>query len=471
MNIEEIKKLAEAGADETQSVEFKKSTAQLTEAFQSLCGFLNTDGGTVIIGVGSDGTIHGQEIGDSTKQQIASKRKNLEPSDPVQIQYVPLPDSERSLIVLSAEPDQSDVPYSYDGRPYERVENTTRVMERNKYDRQILKGMREKERWENGPAEGYTIDDLDKEEILKTVRVGIESGRLPETTGRDPETILQKLDLMKNGELRNSAMVLFGNDLQSDYPQCLLRLARFPGTEKDEFLDNRQIRGHAFKILHEALEFVRLHTPISGKVNLPEDTADVTVDDLARDDRPAYPVKALREAVINAICHRDYSHEGGSISVGIYSNRLEISSMGTLPGGISLDELKEPHESVLRNPDIANVFYRRGMIEQWGTGFEQIMNTCEKAGNPEPEFIERSGFFTVRFFPSDIESEQKSLSDRQKEILEIALAQDRITISECAENFDVSERTIRRDLKDLLELNLIEKKGSGPSTHYVKREK
>jgi len=268
----------------------------------------------------------------------------------------------------------------------------------------------------------------------------------------------------------NPAMVLFGKHLQSDFPQCLLMLARFPGTEKDEFLDNRQVRGHAFKILHEALEFVRLHTPISGKVSIPEGTRDVTVDDLARNDRPAYPVKALREAVINAICHRDYSHEGGSISVGIYSNRLEISSMGTLPGGISLDELKEPHESVLRNPDIANVFYRRGMIEQWGTGIEQIMNTCEEAGNPEPEFAERSGFFTLRFFPSKSEGKQSSLSDRQKQIMELASSRKRITISELDDEFGVSDRTIRRDIRKLLDQNLLEKRGSGPSTHYVQRE-
>jgi ATP-dependent DNA helicase RecG len=121
---------------------------------------------------------------------------------------------------------------------------------------------------------------------------------------------------------------------------------------------------------------------------------------LERQDVPLYPPLALREALVNAICHRDYTIAGGAIFVAIYDDRLEVTSLGLLPPGITVAELKQNHASRLRNPLIAGVFYRRGLIEQWGRGTQKIVSWCVAAGQPEPEFEEQAGAVVVRFRPS-----------------------------------------------------------------------
>ena len=145
--------------------------------------------------------------------------------------------------------------------------------------------------------------------------------------------------------------------MEAEFPQCLLRVARFRGTDKTEFLDNRQFFGNAFDLLTKAERFLRENLPVAGRV---QPSLFERVDD------PLYPPVALREALANAVCHRDYSLGGGAIAVGIYDDRLEISSSGTLHFGLTPAALFQPHESLPWNPLIARVFFagassRRGV--------------------------------------------------------------------------------------------------------------
>ena len=114
---------------------------------------------------------------------------------------------------------------------------------------------------------------------------------------------------------------------------------------------------------------------------------------------PRFPTAALREALVNAICHRDYSIPGGAVNVAIYDDRTEIWSDGILPFGLKTEDLKREHTSHPRNPYITDVFYRRGLIEQWGRGTQKIVELCVKAGHPEPEFGQQAGSVFVRFRP------------------------------------------------------------------------
>ena len=118
-----------------------------------------------------------------------------------------------------------------------------------------------------------------------------------------------------------------------------------------------------------------------------------------RVDDPLYPPVALREALANAFCHRDYSIGGGSISLGVYDDRLEITSTGTLHFGLTPEALYLPHESLPWNPLIARVFYRRGVIEAWGRGTIKMEELTVRAGLPRPEIFEAGGCVTVRFSP------------------------------------------------------------------------
>lgn len=250
-----------------------------------------------------------------TQQDIAAVLRRFEPPVPIEIDYVSLPDSERNLIVFKAKFEQSVYPFSFDGRPYQRLGSTTSIMPQERYQQLLIARMHDRHRWENMVAVDVNISDLDLEEILRTVRIGISTDRLPESTGSDPGDILDRLGLRIYGELINAAVILFGTNFLPYYPQCQLRMARFRGIDKTEFLDNRQIYGHGFKLLDEAMLFLQRHLPVAGRIQ---------AGLFERIDEPLFPVAALREALVNAICHRDYSLPGGGISLAIYDDRLEI---------------------------------------------------------------------------------------------------------------------------------------------------
>lgn len=141
-----------------------------------------------------------------------------------------------------------------------------------------------------------------------------------------------------------------------------------------------------------------------------------------RADDPLYPSIALREALANAFCHRDYSIGGGSVAVGVYDDRLEISSSGTLHFELTPQKLFEPHESLPWNPLIARLFHRRGIIESWGRGTIKMVELAEKAGLPRPEIEETGGCVIVRFRPSRYVAPQqvkRDLTQRQQAILQL----------------------------------------------------
>jgi ATP-dependent DNA helicase RecG len=246
------------------------------------------------------------------------------------------------------------------------------------------------QRWETQAAEGYSPADLDLGEIDRTVRAALDRRRL-ERSPSDPMDALDKLHLRVDGRLLRAAVVLFGCKLMPDYPQCSVSLACFMGATTAEFLDQRQSHGHAFQLLDEAFRFIIERIPVASRI---------VPGNLIREDIPLYPSSALREALVNALCHRDYTIRDRAVSVAIYDDRVEIASPGLLPSSITLADLKRSHSSVPCNPLIADVFYRRGLIEGWARGTQQIVDWCLAAGQPEPKFEEREGDFIVRLFPS-----------------------------------------------------------------------
>jgi len=280
---------------------------------------------------------------------------------------------------------------------------------------------------------------------------------LPESTGSDIGDILEQLGLIPNSRPNQAAVVLFGTRFIPDYPQCQLRLARFRGVSKSEFLDQRQIEGHAFLLLEEAMLFLRRHLPVAGRI----------VPGLfEREDEPLFPLEALREALVNAFCHRDYTIAGGAVSLAIYDDRLEIWSDGTLPFNLKPEDLKRDHTSRPRNPIVAQVFYLRGMIERWGRGTQKIVELCVKAGHPEPEFGEQAGSVWVRFLPSGYIAPHRvahDLTGRQREILHVLSGKPSLPLREIRTriNNPPSDRRLREELLHLKKLGLLSSSGHG----------
>jgi len=320
-------------------------------------------------------------------------------------------------------------------------------------------------RWENQPAQGVRVEDLDLGELRVTIDEAVRRQRLEDPGTRDPGQLLLGLGLVRDGQLLNAAVVLFGKPdrFLPNYPQCLLRMARFRGRDKSEFLDNRQEFGHAFDLLVRAQRFLRDHLPVAGRI----------VPHLfERQDDPLYPPEALREAVANAICHRDYGAGGGSIGIAIYDDRLEISSTGILPFGLTLDDLRRPHASRPWNPLIAQTFHRRGIIETWGRGTLKMIELTERAGLPAPEFEVSSGEVIVRFFPTRYVPPQRvghDLTSLQRDLLHILAQRGPARLGEirAAVGQDVPERTIQDNLQLLRRLDLVDTSGHAKTARWT----
>ena len=370
---------------EGNSLEFKESTGQLDRSMETLCAFLNGEGGTILYGVRDDGRIIGQTVSDSTKRSIAEALNRIEPFVDLEISYIAIPDTEKYVIAIFVEEQRFMRPFTYKGRAYLRIESTTTIMSQERYNH-LLMERGGKYGWEAMINPDLKIADLDENAIIGAVREGIRNGRLPETTIREEiPVILKKFRLLNDGKLNNAAAVLFGKELY-DYPQCLLRMARFKGTTKEEFIDNQRAEGNIYELLDAAMTFFFKHLSLSGKIN-----------GLYREEELSIPYKALRESCINSFCHRSYHHPGSSVSIAIYDDRVEIRNTGTFPADLPIERLMEEHDSKPQNPIIANVLYKSKILESWGRGINTMVGECKRVGLPAPEINTDGNFVWVVF--------------------------------------------------------------------------
>lgn len=464
MDIKQIESLIKKG--ESSTVEFKTSTAQLRAAFETICAFLNGAGGFVIIGINNSCEIVGQEVTDKTRREIGIEITKLvpNPNNFIEIDYI-LVKENKSIIVITVHRGNS-VPYEYEGRAFQRNQSTTVRMP---YDRREELHMTKDQ--SNASWEKIFVDEisdvkmLDHDEIKRTIRQGIEASRIPETAINDNiEQALHRLNLYKDNKFINATLVLFSKEPLPEYSQCLIQLARFRGLNKNsDFIDNQQVYGNAFKILTAANNFIMQHLPVTGIFREYQ---------LTREDKPFLPVLAIREALINAICHRDYRK--GSIMLSIFDDRMEIWNYGGLPPQLKVSDLKRVHHSLRRNELISDVFYKRGFIEKWGIGTNKMVQLCREHNIPEPKFEEDSGGLLVKFKFKEAISRQFSkdfieqLNPRQEEILKILKANKSLNANDIFSKlkFSSSLRTVKADLSLLKKRGLIEQQGKGRNTFW-----
>ena len=448
---------------ESETLELKRTTGERREAARTICAMLNHRGGRVIFGVEPDGRIIGQMVSDRTVEEVAQELSEIEPPVFPSIERVAFAEG-LQLLVVTAQPG-SGQPYSYRGQAYRRVGNTSRQLSREEYNRILLERLHGDQRWENQAATGWSVADLDVAEITKTLEESIRRGRADDPGTRDPAEMLRGFGLMKDGQLLRAAAVLFGRAerIEAELPQGLLRVARFRGKDKTEFLDNRQFHGNAFDLLLKAERFLRENLPVAGRIQ---------PNVFERVDDPLYPPVALREALANAFCHRDYSNGGGSISLGVYDDRLEITSTGTLHFGLTPEALYLPHESLPWNPLIARVFYRRGVIEAWGRGTIKMEELTVRAGLPSPEIFEMGGCVTVRFSPTRYVPPLRvaqNVTERQQRVLAVlSTSAEGLALRQICDALagSISDRQVRVELAALRVLGLASSSGHGAGARW-----
>lgn len=474
MTIEEIRILV--SNDEHRTLELKKSTSELKEGMQSLCAFLNCDGGYLIFGVAPKSLkLVGQMVSDSTRQAIANEIRKLEPYVDMCVQYVNLPnDDVNQLIVIQADKSKyTNAPYVYEGRPYYKLESTTMRMPQSLYEEMLRKRDAHKFSWDNQIAIGYAENGLDEARIRSVVKIGVRNGRLNAMAEEDDlHSLLAKLKLLKDDKVKNAAVALFAKDID-DYPQLELKMACFKGTTKDIFIDNKIANGNIFDLLEEGVAFCFRNLQLNGKV-----------EGLLRQEELEIPMEALRESLINALCHRQYERTDGSISLAIYDDRLEIINPGLFPPEISVDTIKQPHESYPHNKLIAQVLYQTSFLEKWGTGAQRILSVCRVKGLPEPRWKVENGTVSIIFFRNTKsqsgsqsvgdnvgdnvgDANPMQLTERQRNILGIIKKNPAISGREMSEMLSVAQRTIERDLKKLNDAGLIHHEGEDNSGFWV----
>jgi ATP-dependent DNA helicase RecG len=300
-----------------------------------------------------------------------------------------------------------------------------------------------------------------------TLEESIRRGRVDDPGTREPLEILRGLGLLVDGDrVSRAAVVLFcADDVPlPDFPQLLLKVARFRGRTRDEFLDNRQFHGNAFALMRRAEHFLIDSLPVASRI---------VPGRMEREDTPLLPVEALREALANAFVHRDYSIGGGSVGVALYDDRLEVISIGELHFGLTPEALFREHESKPWNPMIARTFYRRGIIETWGRGTLKIARLMREQGLVPPTVAVCEGAVVVTFaVPAKVTGETtgkatgKPTARTPAAVLQMLAEDPSLTVPQLAALLKGSELTIHRAIRSLRESGRLQRIGPDKGGHW-----
>ena len=366
---------------ESETIELKKSTTQLKEGIISIAAILNKhEVGKVYFGVKDDGTIIGMDINEKTIRDVSQTiADNIEPK--IYPTIIKLEEEGKEIIEIVFE--GRERPYFAYGRAYMRVGDEDRQLSARELEQLILKKNADKLRWESQPSI-YGLDEVDEHLVVEFVRKANEAGRIDFKYKNVKET-LTKLGLLEKGKLLRAAQVLF-----SDKNPIRVQAAVFAGIDKLTFLDIRQFEGNLFELLEKSEKY------LIEKMNW-----RVKFGKLEREEIPEVPIKAIREALINSLCHRDYSAPEGN-QIAVFKNRIEIYNPGKFPEGLTPEDfINDQAASVLTNPLIAEALFRTKDIERWASGLRRINDEC-KANDVQVEFIIKKTGFAVVFYRKEM---------------------------------------------------------------------
>ena len=365
---------------ETETLEFKKTTGELKEGVVSIAAILNKhQKGELYFGIKPDGTPIGQQISEKTLRDISQEIANhIEPRIYPEIAVVHIDD--KDCIHVSFE--GHNTPYFAYNVARIRVADEDKVMSQQELTDYIMEQQSNEGVWERKVSECLT-SSVDENSLKEYIHRGQEFGRISFDYS-DRDTVLGKLSLTAGSYLLNAGMVLFGETPYND-----LQMAVFAGTERLTFLDIQREHGTIFELVDRAEKYIFKN--IRWRVEF---------GSLQRKEIPEIPVDAVREALINSFCHKEYG-TGQNNEVSIYKDRVEIYNPGTFPAGYEPEDFISGRERpIRRNPLIAQTLYYSKNVESFGTGLKRIADACDAAGCKYKFEVLKSGFVVV-FYRSD----------------------------------------------------------------------
>ncbi|MEW5718008.1 MAG: ATP-binding protein [Chloroflexota bacterium] len=461
MNSDEILDLYRQGQNET--LAFEVESVSLNHLAETLAAFANTDGGIVLFGVdASSGAVRGIRDADAAIDKALAAGLRCEPplilSRPASATL-----DDKEILVIQVSP---GLPHAYGLRGKYLARSGKKTIALG--PRQLRQLLRERgeANFEALPAPGATLDDLDDALVQKYA--GLFLGDAPHKKDAVIDLLARRGCLTKDGSAwrpTTSGYLLLGREPQRAFPSAEILLARYSGRQMEDEFMREVVRGPLPEQIRRAEAWLTANMRKGSRI-----------DAFQRADRAEYPLPAVREAIVNAVAHRDYAIRGDEIRVLMFSDRIEVYSPGRLPGHVTVENIVD--ERFSRNEVIAQVLADLGFIERLGYGIDRMIRQMREWGLPAPRFAETTNGFKVTLRgPGEklvTEETERSkwrkldLNDRQLAALEFIAKHQRVTNRDFRDLFpDVSEETIRRDLADLVEKDALIKMGDKKGTYYI----
>lgn len=435
---------------EDQNIEFKESWRD--EYLKWICGFANANGGIIVIGKDDDGKITGLKDARKLMEDIPNKVKDVL-GIVVDVDLHKSKDGDYIEILIEPYP----YPVNYKGQYHYRSGSTKQELKGAALDKFLLQKIGK--RWDGVPVPKVSIKDLKQETFDFFRKRASKSQRINEDSLTDStEHLLENLQLKEGEYLKRAAILLFHSIPENFVTGSYVKIGYF--RTDDELLFQDEVHGNLFEQIEKTIDL--LFTKYIK--------AEISYEGINRVEKYEYPKEAIREALLNAIAHKDYSG-GVPIQISVYGDKIIFWNEGKLPEDWTIKNLLEKHASRPYNPDIANVLFRSGYIESWGRGTIKIIKECKQAGLPEPVFRYESSDIALEF-RKDIYNEKylKSLNLNERQIKTILYLKEKgkIDNSDYQNLNGVSRETATRDLKELIDRQLIKPSGQkGAGAFYT----
>ncbi len=429
------------------SVEFKEHFSSKID--KDMVAFANTSGGHIFLGVDDQGDVVNENLSNDLKAKINSLARNCEPA--ILLENIQQIDN----VVVITVGESGDKPHSCSAGYFRRLDAATQKMNQKEL-RFLFKKSEHSISFERLICENVTHEDISFKKVnafLSEAKAHLEQVKL--------DAVLSSLNLSKGNCITNAGALLFAKKPRAHIFHCEMILAAFKGTDKVHIYDRVDVQDDLITQFHQAMMFLRKHLNLRSEIR-----------GTKRYDILEIPLEALREAVANAIIHRNYAMAGTSLMVEVYDDRVSIKNPGGLPEGMKLSELMQT--SVRRNELIADIFSRINQAERMASGFPRIMRLLSEANLPKP-MIESNAFFNITFkrdpkfkvggIRSEESSEESSVKSSDK-ILAAIRKNPEVTASNLAEMLGISQRAVEKQLASLKRAGKIVRIGSTKAGHW-----
>lgn len=354
--------------------------------------------------------------------------------------------------------EQYPYPVNYKGQYHYRSGSTKQELKGVALDKFLLQ--KKGKRWDGVPVPNVSLNDLKQETFDFFRKRALRSQRInEESLANSNEHLIENLQLKEDKYLKRASILLFHPNPEKFITGAYVKIGYFESDSDLRFQD--EIHGNLFEQIEKTTEL--LFTKYIKAL--------ISYEGLNRVETYEYPKEAIREALLNAVAHKDYSG-GVPIQISVYKDKLMIWNEGQLPENWTIETLLDKHASKPFNPDIANALFRSGYIESWGRGISKMTEQCFNFGLPAPLFFFKSSGFWVEFRKDIYNKEYLShleLNERQIDALLFFKEKGEIVNIEYAKRYEVSDKTARRDLVELVKIELLYREGEGKGSRYIFR--